>query len=64
MTGVHEFKIANSATVPNVALPSPSLESCFVAKLVNIPDIHCVFRLAFDNFNSLDPLAQTYSEIP
>ena len=48
MTVIHELKITN----------------CFVAKLVNIPDIHCVFRLAFDNFNSLDPLAQTYSEIP
>jgi hypothetical protein len=36
MTGIHEFKIAN----------------CFVAKLVNIPDINCVSRLAFDDFNS------------
>jgi len=48
MNGVHEFKIAN----------------CFVAKLVNIPDIHCISRLAFDNFNSHGPLAQTYSEAP
>jgi hypothetical protein len=36
MTGIQEFKIAN----------------CFVAKLVNIPDINCVSRLAFDDFNS------------
>jgi hypothetical protein len=48
MTGVPEFKIAN----------------CFVAKLVNIPDIHCVSRLAFDDFNSPNPLAQTCSEVP
>jgi hypothetical protein len=59
MTGVHEFKIANSANVPDLALSPPSLESCVVAKLVNIPDIHCVSRLAFDDFNSHDPLAQT-----
>ena len=64
MTGVHEFKIANSATVPDVALPPPSLESCFVAKLVNIPDIHRVSRLALNDFNSHGPLAQTCSEVP
>jgi hypothetical protein len=62
MTGIHEFKIANSATVPDVALPPPSLKSCFVApqgrflrlllenlqgaKLVNILDILCVSHLA------------------
>ena len=63
MTGVREFKITNSATVPDVALP-PFLESCFVAKLVNIPDIQCVLRLAFDNLNSHGPLAQTCSEVP
>ena len=48
MTGAHELKIAN----------------CFVAKLVSIPDIHCVSRLAFVDFNSHGPLAQTYSEVP
>ena len=48
MTGAHESKIAN----------------CFVAKLANIPDIHCVSRLAFDDFNSHGPLAQTCSEVP
>ena len=48
MTGVHEFKIAN----------------CFVAKLVNIPDIHRVSRLVFDDFNSHSLLAQTYSDAP
>jgi hypothetical protein len=48
MTGAHEFKIVN----------------CFVAKLVNIPDIHCVSRLAFDDFHSHGSLAQTYSEVP
>ena len=48
MTGVHEFKIAN----------------CFVAKLVNIPNIHGVSRLTFDDFNSHGPLAQTCSEVP
>ena len=62
MTGVHEFKIANSATVPDVAL-SPSLELCFVAKLVNIPDIHRVLRLTFDNFSSHGRLTQTCSEV-
>ena len=36
MTGIHEFKIAN----------------CFVPKLANIPDINCVSRLAFDDFDS------------
>jgi hypothetical protein len=36
MIGIHELKIAN----------------CFVAKLVNNPDINCVSRLAFDDFNS------------
>ena len=36
MTGTHKFKIANY----------------FVAKLVNIPDIHCVSRLVFGKFNS------------
>jgi len=48
MIGVHEFKIVN----------------CFVAKLVNILDIHCVSRLALNDFNSHGPLAQTYSEVP
>jgi hypothetical protein len=52
MTGIHELKITNSATVPDVALPPPSLESCVVAKLANIPDINCVSRLAFGNFYS------------
>ena len=32
MTGIYEFKIVNSAIVPDIALPPPSLESCFVAK--------------------------------
>ena len=36
MIGIHEFKIAN----------------CFVPKLANIPDINCVSRLAFDDFDS------------
>jgi hypothetical protein len=65
MTGIHEFKTANSAIIPEIALPPPSMESCFVApqghffrlpvgnlqgaKLVNIPDIHCVSRRAFDD---------------
>jgi hypothetical protein len=48
MTGIHEFKIAK----------------CFVAKLVNILDIHCVSRLAFDDFNSNDYSPMTYSEVP
>ena len=64
MPGVHELKIADSATVPDAALPPPSLESCFVATLVNIPDIHCVLRLVCDNFNSHGPLAQICSEVP
>jgi len=48
MNGVHEFKIANY----------------IVARLANIPDFHCVSRLAFDDFNSHGPLAQIYSEVP
>ena len=48
MTGIHEFKIINY----------------FVAKLANIPDINCVSRLVFDNFNSHGLLVQTYSEVP
>ncbi len=48
MTGAHEFGIANR----------------FVAKLVNIPDINCVSRLAIGDFNSHGSLAQTYSEVP
>ena len=48
MNGVHEFKVVN----------------CFVAKLVNIPDIHRISRLAFNDFNSHGPLAQTCSEVP
>ena len=72
MTGVHEFTFfkisANSVNVLDFSLPTPSLESCFVAKLVNIPDIHRVSRLAFDVFlkrvNSHGPLAQTCSEVP
>jgi len=31
----------------------------FVAKPANIPDIHCVSRLEFGDFNSHGPLAQT-----
>ena len=62
MTGTHECKIANSATVTDVALPPPSLESCFVvpqghffgnasaipqgALLVNNLDIHYVLPAA------------------
>ena len=36
MTGIHEFIVTN----------------CFVAKLVNIPGINRVSRLAFGDFNS------------
>ena len=40
MTGIHEFSFLQLKA------------NRFVAKLVNIPDIHCVSRLAFDDFNS------------
>ena len=53
MIGIQLHETANSATVPEVALPPPSLESYFVAKLENIPDIPCVLRLVFGCLRNL-----------
>lgn len=42
MAGIHEFKFANPAIVPDIALPSPSLESLYMAILIHMvahPDL-------------------------
>ena len=50
MTGIHEFKIADSATVPDG--PTSSIPGVVLrCEIVNIPDIHCVSRLALNDFN-------------
>jgi hypothetical protein len=69
MTGTHEFTFPKKISVNCFVAPQGHFlgkASAFPqgAKLVNIPDIHCVLRLAFDDFNSHGSLAQTYSEVP
>jgi len=64
MTGIHEFKIVNCFVAPHGHFFGKACAVPQGAKLVNIPDIHCVSRLALNDFNSHGPLAQTYSEVP
>ena len=45
MTGTHEFKIANCFVAPQGHFFGNASAIPQSAKLVNIPDIHCVLRL-------------------
>jgi hypothetical protein len=63
MTGIHEVKIANCFVAPQGHFLGKATLLPQGAKLVNIQDIHCVSRLAFDTLFSW-LLGQTYSEVP
>jgi hypothetical protein len=53
VSGVHKFKIVNRFVAPQGHFFGKAGAVPQGAKLINIPDIHCVSRLALNDFSDL-----------